>query len=396
MIPELRAKFNREYSAEKYHAFLAGLDAASGTHVKFRISETPCFFEQELLERLVQVGRELIEQLVTDPRHLAGSNGVIPAEFNVPNEPARPLFVCADFGLVEGVDGRHEPRLVEIQAFPSLYAFQPTMAYECVKAYGLDGRLRSLLPGQTPDSYRALLRRAIVGEHDAENVVLLEIHPHKQKTLPDFLCTEKMLGVHPVCITEVVKDGRRLFYERDGRRVPIERIYNRVIVDELVRLNIRPGFDFRDELEVEWAGHPNWFYRISKFSIPFLNHDSVPRTAFLDRVTDLPDDLDNYVLKPLFSFAGLGVIVGPSREQVEAIPPHQRHQYILQERVNFAATIETPHGATKAEIRVMYIWLDELEAVTTIIRMGRGKMMGVDHNRDMEWVGAAAGLYLPQ
>jgi hypothetical protein len=86
------------------------------------------------------------------------------------------------------------------------------------------------------------------------------------------------------------------------------------------------------------------------------------------------------------------VVIGPTREQIDTVK-HPEH-YILQERMTFAPLIETPFGLTKAEVRVMYIWLDELRAVTTIIRMGRGKMMGVDQNRDMEWVGASAGFFI--
>jgi hypothetical protein len=189
----------------------------------------------------------------------------------------------------------------------------------------------------------------------------------------------------------VRKEGRRLFYERDGRLERIERIYNRAIVDELVRRQVRPAFDFRDELDVEWAGHPNWFFRLSKFSIPYFRHTCVPETRFLDRVTTV-EHPERYVLKPLYSFAGAGVIVGPTAEQIAAVPAERRSGYILQERVNFRPVIETPYGPTKAEVRVMFLWTDRLRAVNTIIRMGRGAQMGVDHNKGMEWVGGSAAF----
>src|SRR3982074_3535764 len=247
--------------------------------------------------------------------------------------------------------------------------------------------------GWVAESYLALLRRAIVAEHDPENVILMEIHPEQQKTLPDFLLTEKMLGIRTVDITAISKEGQRLYYERDGKRVPIRRIYNRAIVDELERKGTMLAFDWRDDLDVEWAGHPNWYFRISKFSIPYLKHESVPKTWFLDRLDTIPEDLENYALKPLYSFAGLGVVIAPKKEDVQAVPEEKRGQYILQERLHFEPVIETPFGGTKAEVRVMYVWIEELMPVLTIIRMGRGLMMGVDHNKDMEWVGASAGLY---
>jgi hypothetical protein len=323
------------------------------------------------MDRMERDGRELIQQLMS-PEYLKRSDETIPAEYRVPNEDARPLFIQVDFGLTESL----EPKLVEIQAFPSLYAYQPFLQKTYRDAYDLD------LP--LDPSFETEFRRAVLGSHDPENVVLLEIDPQQQKTLPDFLLTETLLGIKTVCITKVEKRGNRLFH--DG--VPIERIYNRVIVDELQRKNLKLPFDYRDDLQVEWAGHPNWYFRISKFSLPFLKHSSVPRARFLSE--GVPEDLENWVLKPLYSFAGLGVVIGPSRDDIARVA--NPAEYILQERVDFASLIETPHGATKAEIRMMFIWGEELRSVSTIIRMGRGKMMGVDHNRELEWVGASSAF----
>jgi hypothetical protein len=389
MIRTLRSWFNSNWTPEKYAHFLRILDEGSGTHVPFRCSETPVFLPVSLTEKLSRYAVELIEQCM-EPEYLKRSDQTIPAEYCVPNENPRPLFIQVDFGL----DAQLEPKLVEIQAFPSLYAFQPFLA-ECYReTYGLPGDLSAYLSGFEEASYQDLLSEAILGEHKPGEVVLLEIDPQHQKTLCDFNRTEKMLGVKAVCVTHVEKRGRKLYH--DGR--PIERIYNRAIVDELVRKGVRPGFDYRDELEVEWAGHPNWYFRISKFTIPFLRHVSVPKTVFLDQVlsggASLPDDLENWVLKPLYSFAGTGVVIGPAREEIYAI--EDPSQYILQERIDFAPTIETPHGPTKQEIRVMCIWPDDAPRplpVTTIIRTGRGKMMGVDHNKGLEWVGASAAFH---
>jgi hypothetical protein len=398
MIPSLRTQFNNSFTPEKYQTFLRRIDDACGTHVQFRLSETPCFFPQELLGRMARDGEELIRQLVDNPEYRAKSDQAVPAEFKAPNEPSHPMFVQVDFGLVRDAHGTLQPKLVELQAFPSLYAYQGPLAEAYLDVYGLaaSGKLKYFLSGLETNSYRELLRRAIVGTHDPENVILMEIHPREQKTLPDFRLTEKMLGVRAVDIVDLRKEGSRLYYEEDGRRVPIRRIYNRTIVDELERKQVTLGFDWRDDLDVEWAGHPNWYFRISKFSIPYLKHASVPKTWFLDRLDGIPADLENYALKPLYSFAGLGVIIAPKKEDVAAIPPEKRPHYILQERLHFEPVIETPWGGTKAEVRVMYIWLEELMPVLTIIRMGRGLMMGVDHNKNMEWVGASAGFYLEE
>jgi len=393
MIPELRRQFNQNFTPEKYRAFLRRIDEICGTHVPFRLSETPCFFPQSLIDRMARDGEQLIRQLVDNPQYHAQSEDAIPAEFRVPNEAPHPMFVQVDFGLVRGADGGFDPKLVELQAFPSLYAYQGPLSQAYIDMYGLEASgLQYWLSGLNPDSYRALLHRAIVGSHDPENVILMEIHPQQQKTLPDFLLTEKMLGVRAVDIVDIKQAGSRLYYESNGQLVPIRRIYNRAIVDELQRKNIKLAFDWRDDLDVEWAGHPNWYFRISKFSIPYLKHRSVPRTWFLDELPEIPSDLEHYALKPLYSFAGLGVVIAPKAEDIAAIPAAKRPHYILQERMNFEPVVETPFGGTKAEVRVMYVWLEELRPVLTIIRMGRGLMMGVDHNKNLEWVGASAGL----
>jgi len=400
MIASLRKQFNASFTPEKYQAFLRRIDDACGTHVQFRLSETPCFFPKSLLDQMAEYGKELIRQLVENPEYRNKSEEAVPPGFKVPNEPAHPMFVQVDFGLVRGADGELQPKLVELQAFPSLYAYQPTLAQAYLDVYGLrdsasGGRqLKYFLNGLNDSAYRALLRRAIVADHDPENVILMEIDPQHQKTLPDFTLTEKMLGIRTVDITSLKKDGNRLYYDLVGRRIPVKRIYNRAIVDELQRKGVKLNFDWRDDLDVEWAGHPNWYFRISKFSLPYLKHDSVPKTWFLDHLTEIPPDLQNYALKPLYSFAGLGVVIAPEKEDIDGIPVGKRGEYILQERLQFEPVIETPFGGTKAEVRVMYVWLDELTPVLTIIRMGRGLMMGVDHNKNMEWVGASAGLYL--
>jgi hypothetical protein len=385
MIPELRRWFNDNFTPAKYSAFLRDIEQGTGCSVRFRNSETPVFLPRELADRMSRYGAELIHQLVDSPEYRAASQRSVPEQYRVPREDSRPLFIQVDFGLTAEL----EPKLVEIQGFPSLYAYQPFLADAYNRAYGPPRDLTAFLPGTDTESYTLLLRRAIVGNHDPAHVVLLEIDPYNQKTLADFLLTEKLLGIRIADISQVEKRGRKLYHAG----VPVERIYNRAIVDELLRKGVQPGFDFRDDLDVEWAGHPNWYFRISKFSLPFLRHCSVPKTCFLDQLERWPSDLDNWVLKPLYSFAGLGVKVGPSKADLDEIT--NRSQFILQERVDFAPLIETPHGLTKAEFRIMYIWVDELTPVTTIVRMGRGKMMGVDHNRDMEWVGGSVAFTPP-
>jgi hypothetical protein len=392
MIPAYRHSFNANFTDEKYERLRREMAARCGMEVPFALCETPCFFPSALVERMGEDGKALIHQLVDNPEYHKRSEASIPANFRVPNEASHPMFIQVDFGLVRDAAGELHPKLVELQAFPSLYAYQSVLSQAYMDVFGLDPNLKYFLSGLNTSSYKQLLSDAIIAGHDPANVILMEVHPEEQKTRPDFLLTEKLLGIRTVCITKIRKQGKRLFYEENGQQIPIERIYNRTIVDELERKGIALPFDFRDDLQVEWAGHPNWYFRISKYSIPYLKHPSVPRTWFLDQLTEVPADLENFVLKPLYSFAGLGVVIAPSRADIDAIPSARRSEYILQERLNFTPLVDTPYGETKVELRIMYVWLDDLRPVLTIVRMGRGLMMGVDHNKNMKWVGSSAAL----
>lgn len=395
MIPDLRRDFNSRFTPAKYRDFLSRLNQRCRTEIKFRVSETPCFFPRLLLEDLARCGRELVDQLISSPEYRHASAAAVPPEFNVANEDFEPLFVSVDFGLVRDANGKAVPRLVELQAFPTLYAYQPALGAVYAESYQLPAGLKIFFGDLDSARYRALLRRVIIGDHDPRNVILLEIDPLEQKTLPDFLLTEEICGIRSVNIRDLCKQGNKLYYSDAGKQILIERIYNRVIIDELVRKQTKIPFDYRDPLDVEWAGHPNWYFRISKFSIPYLRHPTVPRTWFLNELKALPADRENYLLKPLYSFAGAGIVFAPSDDYIASIPAAERHNYILQEKISFAPVIETPHGPTQAEIRIMYIWPpgEELQPVLPLVRMGRGKMMGVDHNRNLEWVGASAALW---
>ena len=396
MIPALREEFNRNYTPQKYQDFLDSLASACGTPIGFRVSETPVFVPKSLLDQMAQYGHELVMQLLTNPKYLRVSDKTVPPEYNVPNETKRPMFIQVDFGLVRNAKGRLEPKLVELQAFPSLYGYQAVSGQQYIDSFGLSKDLGIYMSGLDHRSYSALMRELIVGDHDPENVILMEIDPEHQKTLPDFLITQREMKIAIVDILALKKRGKKLYYSKDGREIEVRRIYNRCIVDELERKNVTLPFDLREELDVEWAGHPNWYFRISKFSIPYLNHPCVPDTWFLDENPTVPDDNQNYLLKPLYSFAGAGIKFAPTEADIEAIPAGERHNYIMQERMRFEPVIATPHGMTQMETRIMYVWPEdgELTPVLPLIRMGRGMMMGVDHNRNLEWVGGSSALWV--
>jgi hypothetical protein len=374
--------------------------------VEFRIAETPCFFPKALLDAMATTGAELTHRLVSDQSYLAQSAKAIPEAYCAADQTPHPHFMTVDFGLVREANGELSPRLVELQAFPSIHAFQFILAETYRTSFGLDASLRYFLGGHDEASFWKILGRTIVAGHDPETVVLSEVEPMGQKTLPDFLVTAERLGIRIVDIAELVPEDRpgrlpRLCYRKGKTLVPIRRMYNRAIVDELIRKQIQLPFDYRESFDLEWAGHPNWYFHLSKFSIPFLDHPAVPPAVFLDAWLRgegrdrLPEDRNEWILKPLFSFAGKGIQFAPTEEDLAAIPAEWRHEYLLQQRVRFEPVIETPLGLTQAEIRILYVWPDggNLQPLLGLVRMGRGQMMGVDHNRNQEWVGASAAFY---
>lgn len=395
MIATLRAEFNEKWSDSAYRDLVRTLELRTGATLGFPISETPCFLPRPLMDSLSATGVDLVNQILGSAEAMAAAEAAVPQRYQGAGAERLPTFVQVDFGLVRAADGSIEPKLVELQAFASLYGFQLAMADAYREAFGLPVSLDAFLGRLDHHRYRALIGRAIVGDHDPHEVVLMEITPHEQKTWPDFVITEQLWGVRAIDTSEVRREGRRLYYRRDGKATEIKRIYNRVIPDELERKRITLPFGYGDDLEVEWAGHPAWYFRISKFSIPWLSHPSVPETRFLDGIESLPVDRERYLLKPLFSFAGGGIIFAPTDAQIAAIAHGERRNYILQERIDFTPVIDTPEGPTQVEIRIMYVRdpiTHHFVAVLPLLRMGRGKMMGVDHNKGLRWVGASAGL----
>jgi hypothetical protein len=420
LIPELRTRFNEGFHPEKYVKLLSLVNESCGAPVDYRIAETPVFLPQSLLDEMAAAGADLTLRLMANPAYLAAARRAIPKAYLVAGETAHPHFLTADFALVDGPAGDLVPKLVEIQAFPSVYGYQDVLCSAYCDAYGLGEGLGRFLSGLDEKSYWELLGRTILGRHDQENVVLTELDPMNQKTLPDFLVTARRLGIAVVDIRELEARGNKLHYRNaGGELVPIHRIYNRAIADELMAREIRLPFDLTHDWDVEWAGHPNWYFLISKFSIPWLSrppasHQVVPPAVFVSDFLDGngraeleaagvpisaqtgPDTIySELLLKPLFSFAGRGIQFDPTRGQLEAIPKERRADFLLQQRMRFVPTIETPCGLTQAEIRILYLWPDggSLTPALSLVRLGRGKMMGVDHNKNREWVGASAAFF---
>jgi hypothetical protein len=391
MIPGLRKKFNSEFTQEKYEAFLNDINTSLKYPVDFRISETPLFLSDDLKNKLLKACDELCKQ-VTSAEFKLKMKDAVPPHLNIPGENDHPEFFVFDFAVCQNNStGEFYPKLIELQGFPTLYSYQYFFERKIRDHFDIPENFTTYFNGITPDKYVEMLREVIVGEADPANVILLEIEPEKQKTRIDFAATEKLLGVTEVCISDVIRHGNVLFYKKNGIEIPVERIYNRVIFDELSRTEKNFNFDLKEELNVKWIPHPNWFYKLSKYSLPLLKGKFVPKCFYLRDLTSYPDDPGNYVLKPLFSFAGLGVKIDVTKEMLDEIKDPEN--YILQEKVEYAPLIETPGESAKVEIRMMYFYDKEPILVNNLIRQSKGKMMGVDFNKNKSWVGGSAALH---
>ena len=395
MIPELRKQFNENFTPEIYQQFLKDLDSKHPGSIEFRIAETPIFIPKAFTKKMIDACESIVDVIV-DPGFKKLTQRAIPKDENVPNENDHTDFIAFDFGICENEAGELEPQLIEMQGFPTLFAFEVYYPEVIEKHFNIPENYTPYLNGYTPETYIEFLKEIILGDHHAENVILLELRPHEQKTRVDFYCTQDYLHIPIVCLTELEQEGKKLFYRKDGKRIQVKRIYNRIIFDEFTHMKDSLGdvVDITQPFDVEWAPHPNWFYRISKFTLPFIESPYVPQTFFLNEVTQLPGDLENFVLKPLFSFAGQGVIIDVTREDVDNIKDPEN--WILQKKVKYASIIETPDVNAKAEIRIFYFWKKgEARPIATnnLARLSKGKMIGVRYNMDKEWVGGSVAYF---
>ncbi len=396
MVPPIRNAFNTSFTEEKYEAYLNELNAAYPGAIEFRVAETLVFCDKAFTKKVLDACESIVDVIVS-PSFKEESAKAIPEGLDVPGENDHSHFIAFDFGICENEKGELEPQLIEMQGFPTLFAFQVCQAEAIRKHFSFPANYDSYLNSFTKETYLQLLKEIILGTHQPENVILLEIFPEKQKTRIDFYYTKQYIGIDPVCITDLIKRGRKLYYLKDGTETEIKRIYNRVIFDDLQQQTLEvqeKGKILFEELDVEWAPHPNWFYRISKYTLPFIHHPFVPETRFLSEIKELPSNLENYVLKPLFSFAGQGVIIDVTREDIDKVK--EPENWILQQKVKYATIIQTPDEPAKAEIRIFYFWKDgEARPVATnnLARLSKGKMIGVRYNKDRKWVGSTIAFF---
>jgi len=393
--PRFRALFNSQFRPEIYDSYQRDLSKRLNCKFEFRLAESPVFLPDDFKAKIVRTAREIVQQL-SDPKRIERMRRAIPARWDTPGIDALPNLTQVDFAVVEE-NGAYVPKLIELQGFPSLTAMQVVQCDAWSAALsrmpGLEGPWSCWYSGLDRGRFLDLARRTIVGDHDPSEVILMDIDPRQQKTYPDFAATKQLFGVDAVDPRELTLKGRKLF----RGNTHIKRIYNRVVFDELIRENIQTPFDYRQELDVEWIPHPNWYWVWSKYSLPFLDHQSVPKATFVADLQRVPERLtDRYVLKPLFSFAGGGVNVEPTERDLDAIPAADRGQWCVQEKIEYAQALKAADGGgVKIEIRMMFLRPDDQREpmlAQNLVRLSRGKMLGVDFNKEFTWVGSSLAL----
>ena len=393
MLPDQRNSFNQNFSEHKYEQLLSELNKDFVGAVDFRVAESPVFIDAHCNKQMLDTCDYMIDT-ITHSDFQALTDASIPANKNVPNQTVHPHFLAFDFGICMNEKNEIVPQLIEMQGFPSLFGYQVLLDDAMRSSYEIPAPFSAYYSGLNKTSYLQKLHSVIVGNHDPKHVVLLEIKPHTQKTRIDFYATAAFTGVTIVCITEIIQEGDTLFYKNsDGEKIDIKRIYNRIIFDELDQMpsEIREaGRILFENLNVEWAGHPNWFYRISKYTMPLLQHPNIPTSYYVNELVSIPEDLENYVLKPLFSFAGAGVIIDVTNNDIERLADPAN--WMLQKKVTYAPVIQTPTTPAKVEIRILYLWEEGAARpfpAINIARLSKGKMIGVRYNQNETWVGGS-------
>jgi hypothetical protein len=395
MIQSYRKQFNEAFSESKYQEYLSYINELYPNSLDFRIAETPVFLPSAFKNQLLEVGDYVCSQIIAAD-FTSKTEKSLPNTSITPNEIGLPECIVMDFAIAHNDQNEIVPALIELQGFPSLFAFEVVQDEALRNSYTIPENVTPYLNGYTKEKYLQHLSTIIKGEQ-GEHTVLLELYPEQQKTRIDFYCTQHYFAIPVVCITEIFKIGKALYYQREGIDIKIDRIYNRIVADELKKQSAEikeKAAILYSDLDASWVTHPNHFFRISKYLLPFLKHDWIPKTEFVDQIESIPHHIENYILKPLFSFAGQGVIIDVQASDFESITDPAN--WIMQEKVTYAPCVETPDGVAKAEIRLFYFWdkpTQKYIATLNLCRLSKGKMIGVNFNQTATWVGGSLAYF---
>ncbi|CAF0800733.1 unnamed protein product [Adineta steineri] len=256
--------------------------------------------------------------------------------------------------------------------FPSLHALAAFLDDNYRTNFNIPNNWSVFFNGRDKTRYINLLKEIIIGPYHPDEVILMDIKPHEQHTAVDFYLTQKYLGIPIVALSDLKQEGKKLFYEQKGERKLIKRIYNRLIFDEVDDdANIfKDNIDIRQDLDVEWIIHPNWFYRISKYLLPILKGDCVFNTYYLNDIIDV------------------------KKSDIEKIKDPKN--WILERKIEYEPVLNVNSTPIKGEIRLMYLWPDSREKpilTSNVLRLSTGKMINSQLNKNSEWAGSSMAFF---
>lgn len=393
MLKDIRIAFNQAFTDERYQRYLDYINQHYPNSVGFRIAETPLFFSKEFKESITLAGEAICHQLI-QPALLKQLCKGIPAGFNIDAYNTLPNCILLDFAITE--NGR-EPdySLVELQAFPSLFAYEIIQNNALLQSYSIPNGFSAFLNDYDEKSYLSLLSQLIKGDNPNETI-LLELDPEIQKTCIDFYCTRDYLNIPIVNIRDIYFKEGKWYYLSGGKESTFKRIYNRIVFDEIKENEaiVETYIQLANDSQLTWFTHPIHFFMYSKYALPYITHPKIPKTVFLDQVNIQKTDFTRKVIKPLFSFAGKGVMIEPTQESVQSIT--NKAQWICQEKIHYVQGILTPKDPAKAELRIFFLKdpkTNVFKAVFNLARLSKQALINTAQNSNDTWVGGSMAFF---
>ena len=393
--PKIRRHFNERFNEETHKKFLKNLNDQLPTPIPMRLAESPLFLSNEFRDRVIAAANHIMNFIRREDFKQI-TEKAIPDRWRCTNENDHPHIVTMDFAITKDEQGDFAPKLIELQGFPSLHGLEIDMSESYRSVYEIPSNWTIFFNDLTKEKYIELLRKTIVGRHQPDEVVLMDVNAPQQKTASDFYFHKKYLDIPIVSLSDLKQQDKQLFYERNGQTKRIKRIYNRLIFDEVADdPNLfKNNVDIRQDLDVEWVPHPNWYFRISKWILPLLQGICVLKTFYLSEILDnLPSDLENYVLKPLFSFGGSNVHVDVTKQIIENIKDPQN--WILERKTEYEPVFREDNSFLKAEIRLMFLWPDDFDdpiLTTPCTRLTPAKLINVAFTKNTKWAGSSVSF----
>lgn len=349
MFTKIREQFNAVFDISQSKNIWDDIDKEFPGYRDFKIAEIPVFLDNELKSKLLMAGNTCLDVILA-PDFIQKNMG---SEFQFGQKNSKPDFICLDFAITLNEHDEFIPKLIEAQGFPTLLGFQQYLTGKfkkhCQIPSGFTSHFNRINAFHFSEKIGSILKQY------GDDTVLLEAYPEKQRTRLDFKLTEAYWGIKTVCLSQIEANSGKLYYKTGDNLKPINAIYNRVIIEEVVKTypELLTKIELLKEVEVSWISHPDWYYLISKAALPLFKGPYVPSSKIFYKGDDIPENLEDYILKPLFEYGGDGVQLDLNQSIFESCL--ENVPYLLQQKVRYADCILLPNGQKrKAEIRLIY------------------------------------------